>query len=104
MRATINLGGTEVEFTRKTDAEGPYPYLISVGTLRVAARAGRQAGFGVGESPSLDVLLDNGERQSAALVALRAPVTVYDDADEVFFAGVVSRIGYGRIIVLTLGN
>jgi hypothetical protein len=106
VRAVFDLGGTTVEFTRKTDTDGPYPYLTRVGTLRVAARAGRQAGLGVGESPSLDISLDNNERQTAAILGnpLRAPVTVYEDDGDIFFAGAISRIQFGRVIVVTLGN
>ncbi len=106
MRAVLNLGGTLLEFTAKTDTEGPYPYLISVGLLRVAARAGRVAGLGVGESPSLDVRLDNTERQTAPIIGnpLRAPVDVAFDNGDPFFSGVVSRVEFGRTITLTLGN
>ena len=106
MRAEFNLGGTLVEFTQKTDEAGPYPFLLRVGVLRMAARAGRAAGLGVGESPSLDVELDNTERQAAPIIGnpLRSPVTVKFDDGSTFFSGVVSRAQYGRTITITLGN
>lgn len=105
MRAVFGLAGATVEFTPKTDA-GPYPYLLAVGTLRVAARAGRLSGLGVGESPSLDIVLENNERQTAPTIGnpLRVPVTVTYDDGSPFFVGVVSKCRFGRTITLTLGN
>lgn len=105
MRLVLDIAGAPIEFTSLTD-DGPYPYLISVGTLQIAARAGRLAGLGVGESPSLDVLLANNERQTAPLIGLplRARATVYDDDGAVFFAGAVENILFGRTITLKLGN
>lgn len=105
MQAVFNLGGTSVEFTQKTD-EGPYPYLLLVGVLRMAARAGQTSGLGVGESPSLDIQLENSERQSAPIIGnpLRVPVAVQHDDGSTFFSGVISRVEYGRIITLTIGN
>lgn len=106
MRATFNLAGIDVEFTAKTDDVGPYPFLLRCGTMRMAARAGQRSGLGVGESPSLDIELDNNERQSAPIIGnpLRAPVTVRFDDGSLFFSGVVSRVRYGRTITVTIGN
>lgn len=105
MRAVFELAGATVEFTPKTDS-GPYNVLLAVGTLRVAARAGSISGLGVGESPNLDIVLDNNDRQTAQIIGnpLRIPVVItYDDATP-FFAGVVSKVQFGRTIIVTLGS
>ena len=102
MRLSLELAGGTVEFTQVDD--GPYPYLTSVGTLRIAARAGTLAGLGVGESPSVAVALDNTERQVAAIIGnpLRGIATITYDDGEPFFAGAVSNITFGRSIDLVV--
>lgn len=102
MRLVLALNPSAIEFTPQTDA-GPHPYLIAVGTLRIAARAGQNSGFGVGESPGLEVLLDNNERQTTRIIGvpLRVGATVYD-GDVPFFAGVISKIRFGRTIALKI--
>lgn len=105
MRAVFGLAGAPIEFTPKTDA-GPYNVLLAVGTLRVAARAGSISGFGVGESPTLEVVLNNNEKQTTPIIGnpLRIPVSVTYDDGAPFFAGVVSKVQFGRTIIVTLGN
>lgn len=104
MRVALSLPGGEIVFSPEHDLEGPYPYLVAIGTLRIAARAGRLAGLGVGESPSLEVQLQNAERQVADTIGLpfRAPTRVLNDDGSVFFDGIVSKITLGKVITLTL--
>ena len=84
--------------------DGEYPWLSKVGVLLLAARAGHLDGLGVGEAANMTVELDNAQRQASALIGrpIRARGTVYDDADDVYFAGVVQQIQYGGRLVLTL--
>lgn len=106
MYVQLQIAGAVITFTPKTSEGTPYPYLLGVGALRVAARAGQRAGLGVGESPSLPFKLDNNERQSAPLVGnpLRSIATVFNDDGSVFFSGAISRVQFGRVIALTIAN
>jgi len=99
----LDLGGNEIEFTEPLSG-GAFPYLLEVGELRIAARAGYLSGLGVGESPSLAVTLDNAGNRAAGIVGapLRATASVYDDDDSVYWAGIVSAASYGRTIGLTI--
>lgn len=104
MRLDLTLAGGVIPFSRVNE-DGEYPYLIGAGTLRMAARGGRYAGLGVGESPSIEVRLQNNARQVMDVLGtppLRAPATLYDDAGEVFFEGIVSKVVLGRVVILTL--
>lgn len=103
MRLVVDLGGNEIEFTEPLSG-GAFPYLLEVGSLSIAARAGYISGLGVGESPSLEVALDNSGNRVAGIVGqpLRAPLTVYDADDSVFWQGIVSSVRYGRTITLTV--
>jgi len=103
MRLVLALSPSAIEFTRR-GGSGPYPLLLSVGTLRLAARAGQVSGIGATESTSLTVSLDNAGRRAATLLGrpLRVGAEVYDDADELLFAGIVSTVEYGRTLDLTL--
>lgn len=103
MRLVLELVPGAIEFTRRGDS-GPYPLLLSVGTLRLAARAGQVSGIGATESTSLTVSLDNAGRRAATLLGrpLRVAAEVFDDADELLFSGIVSAIEYGRTLDLTL--
>ena len=102
MRLVLVLPPSEISFTPTND-DGPYPFLLEVGTLRVAARAGRESGIGVGESPSIDVQLDNAGNHVASIIGspLRVRATVYD-GDTVFFTGIVANVRHGRTIQLTI--
>jgi len=103
VRLVLTIEGATIEFVRLND-DGPYPYLISTGTLRIAARAGQIAGLGVGESPSIEVLLQNNSRQAATLIGtpLRAAAQVYDSAGALFYDGIVSKVAHGKTMSLVL--
>lgn len=103
MRLVLALNGGAIEITSPR-TPGPYQWLLDVGTLRTAARAGDQTGIGVGESPSVVVSIDNTKRKAAAKIGrpLRERATVYDDDGAEFFAGTVSVVALGRVITLTL--
>lgn len=104
MRIEIDVGGATLPIGELTDGAAPYRYLIAVGSLRMAARAGHLAGLGVGESPNLDVLLQNNRRQATTLVGtpLRAPVRVYESDGSLFFDGIVSKVTLGKTLTLIL--
>ena len=103
MRLVVQLGGGQVEFSEPRSS-GVFPYLLEVGELRIAARAGYISGLGAGESPSLTVTLDNAANRAAGIIGqpLRAQATVYDDDASVYWAGIVSAVSYGRTIALTV--
>jgi len=103
MRLVLDLGGNEIEFTEPLSGS-LFPYLLEVGELRIAARAGYISGLGVGESPSLAVTLDNAGNQAADIIGspLRARATVYDDDGSTYWSGVIAAASYGRVIGLTV--
>lgn len=103
MRLVVQLGGGQVEFTEPLSG-GTFPYLIEVGDLLVAARAGYISGLGVGESPSLAVVLDNAANRAATIIGapLRAAATVYDDTGAEYWSGIISAATYGRTVGLTI--
>jgi hypothetical protein len=100
----IALGAAKLTFTSSTDAVGAFPWLLSVGALRMAVNAGYQSGFGVGESPFINVTLDNNKRQLVRLInrPLRQRAEVFNDDGSQFFAGLISNIEYGRIISMEI--
>ena len=103
MRLVVTTGGVELTFTEPVDG-GAYPWLTKVGALLLAARAGHLSGVGVGESANMTVELDNTRRQAATLLGFcpRAPAVVYDDEGDEFFSGLVQRLDFGAVLVLTL--
>lgn len=103
MRLTVELDSATIEFAEQTSS-GPYPWLVKVGSLRIAARAGQNAGFGSGESQSLEVTVDNARRQAAAVlgVPLRRAATVFADDDSVFFEGTIAQIEFGQVMRMTV--
>lgn len=100
MRLVVALGATSVEFGA-IGTSGARPWLRSVGTLRVAARAG---GTGATESSSLTVLLDNTSGQAARVldVPLRRIATVFAADGAEFFRGTVQRVRVGQALELTI--
>ena len=102
IRFVLTLGASVVEFTPLSD-NGAYPFLVSVGNIRIGARAGATSGFGSTETPTGSVRLQNAARRVATLIGnpLRASAQIYNE-DELAFAGFVSAISYGLMIDLTL--
>jgi len=102
MRLAVELGSTTVEFAA-AGSSAALPWLTDVGALRVVARAGRT---GRSETSTLAVTIDNAGQQAARLldIPLRRVATVYDDADEVFFAGTIQRMSVGRTVELTIDS
>lgn len=103
MRLAVTAGGVDLTFT-EPQASGAYPWLVKVGPLLLAARAGHLSGVGIGESANMTVELDNTSRQAATLLGFcpRAPAVVYDDAGDEFFSGLVQRLDFGALLALTL--
>lgn len=103
MRLVLTIGANPVEFA-EVGSGGGFPYLLDVGDLHVAVRAGYLSGLGVGESPSLAVTLDNTGNRAAGIIGqpLRARATVYDDDDSVYWSGIVSTIEYGRTVAMNI--
>jgi hypothetical protein len=101
-RLVLSLDPSEVAFT-KPGASGPYPLLLSIGTLRLAARAGHISGIGSTESTSVTVSLDNTGGHAAAIIGrpLRVRARIYDGPD-LFFDGTVAAIAYGQTIELQI--
>ena len=96
MRLVITVGGVDVEFTQP-GASGEYPWLVKVGTLLLAVRAGHLDGVGVGESANCTFELDNINRQAADLLGYcpRAPAVIYDAAGDVWFRGLLQQMTFG---------
>lgn len=101
-RLVLFLDTSEIAFT-KVGESGPYARLISIGMLRLAARAGRLSGQGVSESTSVTVSLDNTGLRVSTIIGrpLRVRAEIYDGED-LFFVGTVASITYGRTVDLTL--
>lgn len=104
MRLIVALMPSALEITPLNDPDGAHRFLISVGTLRIAASAGNPAASDAGLSASLTVSLSNeGKRLSAiAGCPMRARVDVYNDDESVFFSGFIASITFGRVIEWTL--
>ena len=100
MRLDVELGATAVEFGAIGTSHAR-PWLRSVGTLRVAARAG---GTGATEASTLTVLLDNAAGQAARVldVPLLRMATVFDASGAEFFRGTVQRVRPGQGYELTI--
>jgi hypothetical protein len=101
-RLVLFLDTSEVPFT-KVGESGPYAMLLSIGTLRLAARAGNISGIGVTESTSVRVQLDNTGRRVSKIIGrpLRVRAEIYDGED-LFFVGTVASISYGQTVEITL--
>lgn len=95
MRLVLELDPNALEFTEENSG-GPYPYLLTVGSLRMSARAGVQTGITATESTSLTVTMNNRGGRVAAIVGrpLRVAASVYDDANAFLFSGIVSTVEY----------
>lgn len=102
MRLVLALSSA-IEFT-EGNSGGAYPYLLKVGAMRQAARAGSAIGIGGTESSSVTVTLDNRGRRVASIIGLpsRVGADIYDDADALFFSGTVSSVTYGRWVALEI--
>lgn len=103
MRLVITQDGVGHEFVRH-GVDGPYPWLGKVGTLLLAARAGHLDNIGVAESANVTVELTNDRRQAATLLGrpVRAAAALYDDAGDMFFAGLIQQVGYGTTMVVSI--
>jgi hypothetical protein len=103
MRLDLDLGSAVLSFTSPSST-GPYPWLERVGALRMAARAGTPSGMTAGETPSVQVTLDNAGKQAARIVdyPLRREAILYDDDGEEYFRGTVAAMTVGRSLVLTI--
>lgn len=103
MRLAVVLDSATIEFGGPT-SDGAYPWLLEVESLRLAARAGSQTGFGAGESQRLDVLIDNAGRQAAAVLGLplRRAATVYDEDGSVFYEGTIAEVQFARTLRLSI--
>lgn len=103
MRAVIWLDGVGVELTPL--GRGEYPWLASISSLLLGAHAGHLDGVAVGMSPSVEVALDNDERQAYALLGqcLRSRADVYYPGDDdLVLSGIVQGIALGRMMKLTI--
>lgn len=103
MRLVLTIGGGVITFTSLND-DGPYPFLQSVGSIRIAARAGSSSSFGANETPTASAMLSNQNRRVAALIGNpeRARAEIFDDDGISAFVGFVSAIIYGLTIQLKL--
>lgn len=103
MRVVLYTKPSPIEFTTSGDT-GPYPFVNKVGDLVQAARAGDDSGIGVGESANLSVVLDNPKQRVSGLIGrpLRVRADVFDDADGLYFGGLVTNIKYGPQVELLL--
>lgn len=103
MRLVLTLGASVFSFTPLGD-DGPYPFLVGVGSISVAARAGAASGFGATATPNASATLLNQNKRVALLIGnpLRAKAELYDNSDRLAFSGTVAAIDYGLNIELTL--
>jgi hypothetical protein len=101
-RVVLSLDPSDVAFTKVGDS-GPFPLLLAIGTLRIAARAGHISGIGTTESTNVTVSLDNTGGRAAEIVGrpLRVQAQIYDGPD-LFFTGTVASIQYGRTVDLLI--
>jgi hypothetical protein len=101
-RIVLSLDPSDVAFTKVGDS-GPFPLLLAIGTLRIAARAGHISGIGTTESTSVTVSLDNTAGRAAEILGrpLRVQARIYDGPD-LFFTGTVASIQYGQTIDLLI--
>jgi hypothetical protein len=103
MRVVLHLDPDSIEITEK-DAGGPFPWLIGVPTLQLGVRAGHLQGLFNTEAPHGDLTFDNSGGQFAEFCdfPLRVYVEVFDDADELYFEGLVQFVKFGPHIVYTV--
>lgn len=103
MRLVLALEPSAVEFTEESSG-GAFPYLLTVGALRMAARTGSQFGIGSTENAVVPVTLNNAGRRAAAILRrpLRIAADIYDDAGALFFSGLVQSIEYGRVVTMEI--
>lgn len=103
MRLVLAIPPGSLEFT-EPNTGGAYPLLASVGTLRVAARAGDAIGIAASASSNISVTLNNAGHKAALLIGapLRVGATVFEDNGDVFFDGIVAVVEYGGTIVLEI--
>lgn len=95
MRLVLALDPSALEFT-EPGSGGAYPLLVDVGTMREGVRVGNSIGIAANESSSVEVTLDNRGKRAATIIdwPLRASAEIYDDNDELYFAGTVAVIAY----------
>lgn len=101
MRLTIALASASLTF-HEPGADEAFPWLIDVGALREAARAGNGRGT---EAPNTTVALDNAQNKAGRILvaAERRRATLYDAAGRVHFEGIIQSIAPGlRELVLTI--
>lgn len=80
-------------------------WLVDVSGLALAARgAAFEQLANAPEGASISVKLDNAGRQASQLLGrpLRVCADVYDDDDELYFAGIVQAIEYGPNLTLQI--
>lgn len=101
MRLVVTLGSTSIEFASQRDTTAARPFLISTGTLRLAARVGQVYGTGATESSSISVSLD---RRAADVLGrpLRTAAALFGDDGEELFAGTVAALSYGNTFGMTI--
>lgn len=101
MRLEVQLGAALLPFGAAGGTEA-YPWITSVGALRVVARAGD--GW-AGETAQLALELDNTGGQASRLLrrSHRSLANVYRDDGSLYFRGTVQRVDPGRAaFILTL--
>ena len=101
-RVVLSLDPSDVAFTI-LGKDGPYALLLSISPIRLAARAGRQNSIGSAQSPTCVVQFENSAKQASRIIGrpLRVHAEIYDGED-LFFAGSVSDIEYGRTLDVTI--
>lgn len=101
-RLVLALDPSDVTFTEQ-GADGPFPHLVAIGTLRIAVRAGTVSGIGSTESTSASATLDDIDGKVSSIIGrpVRVRADLYDHED-LFFSGLVTDISYGETISLTI--
>ena len=87
-----------------TQTPGRLPLLISVSDWFENASCDQIAGFDQGESPSVTVVLDNGDKlaERALMYPVRAQARVFDALGTEVLSGEVVRVTYGATMQLTV--
>jgi hypothetical protein len=101
VRLSIELDSATISF-HSAGADEPYPWLIEVGALREAARAGNGQST---ETANTTCAIDNAQNKAGRILeaAERRRATLYDDAGRVHFDGIIQSIAPGlRELVLTI--
>jgi hypothetical protein len=101
MKLRLAIGAAEVEFT---EAGGPYPLIVAVGSLHMTARSGDPSDTASDETPSVVVSLNNDGNIAAGIVdvPLRALGAIDNDDGSEYFSGIVSQVDFGRTVDITL--